>query len=53
MKLTMKPKKISLAILSWSPSQTDDEFDEFLCSFESVVDNINQSNSHFVLITGI
>ena len=35
-----------------SPSQNDDEFDEFLCSFESVAYNINQSNPYFVLITG-
>ena len=45
-------KKIFIVTLYWSPSQTDGEFDKFLCSFESIIDNINQSNSYFVLITG-
>ena len=35
-----------------SPSQNDNEFDEFLCSFECVIDHINQSKPYFVLITG-
>lgn len=36
----------------WSLSQTDDEFDEILRSFENVIDNISQSIQYFVLITG-
>ena len=45
-------KKIFVVTLHWSPCQNDDKFDEFLRSFESVIDNINQSNPYFVLITG-
>ena len=47
-----KNKKIFIVTLYRSPSQNDDEFDEFLRSFESVIDHINQSNPYFVLITG-
>ena len=32
-----------------SPSQTDGEFVEFLCSFKSVINNINQPNLYFVI----
>ena len=28
------------------------EFDEFLCGFEDVIDNVNQCNSYFTVITG-
>ena len=45
-------KKIFTVTLYRSLSQNDDEFDEFLRSFESVIDNIKQSNTYFVLITG-
>ena len=48
----MKIKKISIVTLYPSPSQTDDEFDEFLRSFESIIDNINQSELYFEIITG-
>ena len=44
-------KKIYIVTLYWSHNKTDDEFNEFLHSFESVIDNINQSNPYFVLIT--
>ena len=45
-------KKISIVTLYWSPSQTDDECDEFLRSFESVINKINHFNPYFLLITG-
>ena len=45
-------QNIFIVTLYRSPSQNDFEFDEFLRSFESVIDNINQSNPYFVLITG-
>ena len=45
-------KKISIATLYRSPSRTTDEFDEFLRGFEGVIDNINQCNPYFVVITG-
>ena len=51
MKLTIKIKKISIVTLYPSPSQTDDEFDEFLRSFESIIDNISQSELYFEIIT--
>ena len=35
-----------------SPSQTTDEFDEFLRGFEGVIDNVNQCNPYFTVITG-
>ena len=41
-----------VVILYRSASQTYDEFDKFLRSFESVINNINQSNSYFVLVIG-
>ena len=34
------------------PSQTTDEFDEFLRGFEGVIDKINQCNPYFIVITG-
>ena len=44
-------KKVFIVTLYRSPSQTGDEFDEFLCSFERVIDNIIQANPYFVVIT--
>ena len=41
-----------VVILQRSASQTYDEFDKFLRSFESVINNIDQSNSFFVLAIG-
>ena len=35
-----------------SPSQSNKDFDEFLPGFEGVIDNINQCNTYFTLITG-
>ena len=35
-----------------SPSQTQDEFDIFLISFEQLICDINAKNRLFVLITG-
>ena len=45
-------KKIFIVTLYRSPSQTTDEFDEFLRGFEDVIDNINQWNPYFTVITG-
>ena len=45
-------KTVFIVTLYRSPSQNDFEFDEFLRRYESVIDNINQSNPYFVLITG-
>ena len=45
-------KKISIVTLYRSPSQSTDESDEFLCGFEGIIDNINQWNPYFTLITG-
>ena len=45
-------KKIFIATLYRSPSQITDEFDELLRGFEGVIDNINQCNPWFTLITG-
>ena len=45
-------KTKNFVILYRSASQTYDEFDKFLRSFESVINNINQSNSYFVLVIG-
>ena len=45
-------KKNLIVTLYQSHSQNYDEFDEFLCSFESVIDHLNQSKLYFVLITG-
>ena len=47
-----KNKKIFIITLYRSPSQNDNEFDEFLRSFECVIDHISQSNPYFVLIKG-
>ena len=44
-------KKILVVTLYRYPSQSTDEFDEFLCGFEGVIDNINQCNPYFTLIT--
>ena len=48
-----KNKKIFIVTLHRSASQNDDEFDEFLRSFECVIDHINKSNPYFVLIIGV
>ena len=45
-------KKIFIVTLYRSPSQSSDEFDDFLRSFEGIIDNINQCNPYFTLITG-
>ena len=45
-------KKIFIVTLYWSPSQTDDECDEFLRSLESVINSSNHFFSYFLLITG-
>ena len=45
-------KKIFIITLDRSPSQSTDEFDEFLRILERIVDNINQYNTYFTLITG-
>ena len=45
-------KNIFIVTLYRSASQTTDEFDEFLGGFQDVIDNINQCNPHFTLITG-
>ena len=45
-------KKIFIATLYRSPSQITDEFDELLRGFEGVIDNIDQCNPWFTLITG-
>ena len=45
-------KKIFIVTLYRSSNQTTDEFDEFLCSFEGIIDNINQWNPYFTAITG-
>ena len=45
-------KTVFIVTLYRSPSQNDFEFHEFLRSFESVIDNINQPNPYFVLIIG-
>ena len=45
-------KKIFIVTLYRSPSQSTDEFDEFLRGFEDVIDYINQCNPYFTLITG-
>ena len=45
-------EKIFIVILYRSPSQTTDEFDEFLRGFQGVIDNINQCNPYFTVITG-
>ena len=45
-------KKIFIVILYRSPSQTTDEFDEFLRGFEGLIDNISQCNPYFTVITG-
>ena len=47
-----KNKKIFIVTLYRYPSENIDEFDEFLRSFESAIDHINQCNPYFVLITG-
>ena len=44
-------KKTFIFTLHQSPSQSNKEFDEFLCGFEGFIDNINQCDSHFTLIT--
>ena len=41
-----------MVILYRSPSQSTDEFDDFLRGFEGIIDNINQCNPYFTLITG-
>ena len=51
-KINYDNKKIFMVTLYQSPSQTTDEFDEFLRGFEGVIDNINQCNPSFTLITG-
>ena len=45
-------KKIFIVTLYRSPSQSTDEFDEFLRGFEDETDYINQCNPYFTLITG-
>ena len=50
--INYKKKKIFIVTLYRSPSQSTDEFDEFLRGFEDVIDYINQCNPYFTLITG-
>ena len=45
-------KKIFIAALDQSLSQSIDEYDEFLRGFEGVIDYINQCNPYFTLIAG-
>ena len=45
-------KRIFIVILYRSPSQSTDEFDDFLRGFEGIIDNIDQYNPYFTLITG-
>ena len=45
-------KKIFIVTLYHSPSQSTNKFDEFLRSFEDLIDYINQCNPYFTLITG-
>ena len=45
-------KKFFIVALYQSPNQNNDEFNEFLGSFENIIDNINQFNPYFALITG-
>ena len=45
-------RKTFIVTLCRSPSPTDGEFDEFFCSFDSIIDNIYQSNPYFGQITG-
>ena len=45
-------KNIFIVTLYRSPSQSTDEFDEFLRGLEDVIDYINQSNPYFTLLTG-
>ena len=40
-------KKIFIVTLYRSPSQTTNEFDEYLRGFEGVIDEINQCNPYF------
>ena len=44
-------KNIFIVTLYQSPSQTADEFDDFLRGFKGVIDNINQCNPYVTLIT--
>ena len=41
--------KKKIVTLYWCSRQNDDEFDEFLCSFESAIAITNQSKPYFVL----
>ena len=50
--ISYNDKKIFIVALYRSPSQSTDEFDEFLRGFEDVIDYINQCNPYFTLITG-
>ena len=45
-------KKCHLVTLYRSPSQTNDEFDEFINSFEQLIDLIYNSNPYFIIILG-
>ena len=45
-------EKIFIVTFYRSPSQSTDEFDDFLRGFEGVIDYINQCNPYFTLITG-
>ena len=50
--VSIKNKRGYVVSLYRSPSQTQDEFDNFLTSFEKLIGDIIAKNPSFVLITG-
>ena len=52
LKLVQNNKKVFVLVVYCSPSQTNDEFNQFLLNFEQMLLNINQRKTYLTLVTG-
>ena len=52
LKLVQKNKKVFVSVLYCSPSQTDDEFNQFLLNFDKILLDINQQKPYLTSMTG-
>ena len=52
LEINIQNKKGYAISLYQSPSQSRDEFDQFLLNFEQLISDRMSQNSHFILVTG-
>ena len=52
LEINIQNKKGYVISLYRSPSQSKDEFDQFLLNFEQLISDIMSQNRHFLLVTG-